>query len=73
MTLQERENFINDFYGEDWCCPSTELTLKDIDENIEECKAMLDYSIEKTDNHEIAFWRKMLQQAKVQKRSILTT
>lgn len=73
MTLQEEEKFINAFYGECTCCDNNDFTLSDIEESITECKAMLDYSIEKTDKAEIAFWRKMLQQAKVQKRSILIT
>ena len=73
MTLQERENFINDFYGEKQCCASTDSSLEDIDKSIEECEAMLNCSIDTTNKEEIAFWRKMLQQAKVQKRSILTT
>lgn len=71
MTLQERECFMSDFYGEP-CCPDNQnLSLDEIDENIEECSAMLNHFIQTSNKKEIAFWRKMLQQAKVQRRSIL--
>lgn len=72
MTLQKNEQFVSAFYGE-LCCPSETLTLNDLDKTIKECKAMLDDAIWRTDKKEIAFWRKMLQKAKVQRRSILST
>ena len=73
MILQKRQQFISDFYGEDCCCKEEKLSLDDINRNIMECNAMLQHFIDLSDKKEIAFWRKMLQMAKVQRREYLNT
>lgn len=42
--------------------------MKDFDEAIDDCKNMLLYSLDMQNKKEIAFWRKMLQQTKTDKR-----
>lgn len=54
-------------------------SLKDINENIAECHAMIDHFIQLKDRgvvyaaEEIKYWRKMLQNTKIYKRRLLNT
>lgn len=56
-----------------------EEKLKEIDAQIAECHMMVDHFIQLKDRgieyatEEIAYWRKMLQRAKIYKRSLLNT
>lgn len=71
--LQSDENFIGMFYDREFSCQITEevlLTEEECQQSVNECYAMLQYSLDRQDKDEIAFWRKMLQRAKVEKRSI---
>lgn len=72
MTLQDAEHLYGEIFGE--TCPVEDSTsLSDIERSIEDCAAMLDYSLETADKNEIKFWRRMLQKAKVQRRELLAT
>ena len=68
-TMQQEEAMYAAMFGEE--CPSNDVTLSEINESIDECQAMLDYSLNLANKEEIAFWRKMLQRAKVERREIL--
>ena len=72
MKMQEAQTEYFSFMGEA-CVVEQTPTLGDIDNNIEECKSMLDCAIHRADKEEISFWRRMLQSAKVQRREILAT
>lgn len=73
-TLHERMRIYTAIFGEDNCCPEQNISsIKEIDQAIGECKAMLYEAIERSDKQEISFWRKMLQENKVQKREMLST
>lgn len=58
---------------------SLEKQLADINSQINECHAMIDHFIQLKDRgvsyaaEEIAYWRKMLQNAKIHKRRLLST
>lgn len=71
--LQDREAFCSAFFGEECCNTNDEVSsLEEIDEAISDCKAMLDYSIDLNDKNEIAFWRKLLQKNKMQRRLLVS-
>ena len=71
-TLQKQRNFYAAIFGES--CPETgNSNLKEIDNAIEDCRAMLYDAIDRSDQNEISYWRKMLQENKVQRREILST
>lgn len=73
-TLHERMQSYAAIFGEDSCCPAQNISsIEEIDQAIGECKAMLYEAIERSDRQEISFWRKMLQENKVQKREMLST
>lgn len=52
------------------CCDENEATIEELDEAILNCTAMLQYSIDLNDKNEIAYWRKLLQENKVQRRML---
>lgn len=71
--LQSNEQFLNTFYDPEFSCGvsgEVKLTEAECQQSINECYAMLQYSLDRQDKGEIAFWRKMLQRAKVEKRSM---
>jgi hypothetical protein len=72
MTMQEAQADYFSFMG-NTCTAECKPKLGEIENSIEECKAMLDCAIYRADKDEISFWRRMLQTAKVQRREILTT
>lgn len=73
-TLHERMQHYTAIFGEDSCCPKeNKCSIEEINQAIGECKAMLYEAIERSDRQEISFWRKMLQENKVQKREMLST
>ena len=47
--------------------------LQEINKHINECYAMIDHFIQLNNSEEIAYWRKMLQNAKLYKRRLLNT
>ena len=47
-----------------------EIQIRDIDSQIMECHAMIDHFILLNNREEIAYWRKMLQNAKIYKRRL---
>ena len=47
--------------------------LSEITKQINECYAMIDHFIQLENKEEIAYWRKMLQNAKLYKRRLLNT
>lgn len=72
MTMQKAQTEYFAFMGNS-CGVEPTPALRDIEQSIEECKAMLDYAINRADREEINFWRRMLQTAKVQRRELLAT
>ena len=71
-TLQHQREFYSAFYGEDICGAEETATEEELDEAIAECAMMIEYSIDRGDKEEISFWRKMLQENKVQRRKMLS-
>lgn len=72
MTMQEARTEYFAFMGNS-CGVEPIPALSDIEQSIEECRAMLNCAINRTDKEEINFWRRMLQTAKVQRRELLAT
>lgn len=72
MTMQETRTEYAAFMGET-CVAEPTPRLSELENNIEECKAMLNCAIYRADKEEISFWRRMLQTAKVQRRELLAT
>lgn len=70
MTLQDAQAGYFSFMGNS-CCAEPPPELSAIQNNIDECSAMLLYAIDRADKNEISFWRRMLQAAKVQRRELL--
>lgn len=73
MTLQLQRELYADLFGDESCGVEQNTTVQQIDDGIDNCIAMIDYSIDLGDKEEISFWRKMLQENKVQRRKMLTT
>lgn len=73
ITLKEQEDFYVALMGEDVCCngDNNQSTIEELDEAIDDCIAMLQYSIDVNNKDEIFFWRKLLQGNKVQRRMLL--
>lgn len=47
--------------------------IKELNRHIAECYAMIDHFIQLNDKKEIAYWRRMLQNAKICKRRLQNT
>lgn len=74
-TLQAERKFYAAFMGDQpLCCYENSVedsaTIEDLDEAIADCNAMLQYSIDLNDKKEISYWRKLLQENKVQRRML---
>lgn len=74
-TLQAERKFYAAFMGDQpSCCYENSVedsaTIEDLDEAIADCNAMLQYSIDLNDKNEISYWRKLLQENKVQRRML---
>lgn len=65
--VYEQKKFIADFIGCE-CFKNNCKDLHEYDESISEINAMIAHNIEIGDEEEISFWRKMLQQTRVEKR-----
>lgn len=72
-TLESQRKFYAAIFGEE-CCPiQTNFNINDIEDAIAECEAMLCEAIHRSDKDEISYWRKLLQENKVQRRELLST
>ena len=67
-TLQSDRYFYAELMGEPQCCGEAEATIEELNEAINDCYAMLQYSIDQKNKEEISYWRKLLQENKVQRR-----
>lgn len=71
-TLQSQRDFYAAFMGDETqCCSMEEFSIEELDEAISDCMAMLQYSIDQNDKNEISYWRKLLQENKVQRRMLI--
>ena len=71
-TLQSQRDFYAALFPEQSQCCSREndLMIEELDEAINDCYAMLQCSIDQNDKKEISYWRKLLQENKVQRRML---
>ena len=72
QTLQSQRDFFSAFFGEEVCCGEQSATIEELNDAINDCMAMLQYSIDRNDKNEIFYWRKLLQENKVRRREMLT-
>ena len=72
VTLQEQRDFYSAIFG-DSCPAHNNVSIEEVDSAIADCKAMLDYAIDRSDKTEISYWRRLLQENKVYRREILNT
>ena len=72
QTLQSQRDFFSAFFGEEVCGGEQSATIEELDAAINDCMAMLQYSIDHNDKSEISYWRKLLQENKVRRREMLT-
>lgn len=71
-TLQSQRDFYTALMGDEIpCCAVEESAIEELDEAIADCIAMLQYSIDQNDKNEISYWRKLLQENKVQRRMLI--
>ena len=71
-TLQSQRDFYAALMGDETlCCAIEESTIEELDEAIADCIAMLQYSIDQNNKSEISYWRKLLQENKVQRRMLV--
>ena len=71
-TLQSQRDFYAALMDDETpCCVIEESTIEELDEAIADCIAMLQYSIDQNDKSEISYWRKLLQENKVQRRMLV--
>ena len=65
----DRDILLEELVG---CCPysvsSSDVPISEWNESIEEIQAMIHHFCDLENDEEVAFWRRMLQQAKVAKR-----
>lgn len=74
VTLQEQRDMYSKMFGDDKCCSDT-TEIKDCssyDDAISDCVAMLQYSIDQGNKKEVSYWRKLLQENKVQRRLLVS-
>lgn len=77
QAIQDGEELYRSMFGDDSLCDTpqyedVEAEIDAYDESIILIKDMLNYSIERKDKEEIASWRRMLAQAKFEKRRLLS-
>lgn len=70
VTLQQQRDFYSELMGEQPCPESEKNSKEELDEAILDCQSMLLYSIDRNDKEEIAYWRKLMQENKVQRRML---
>lgn len=66
--VYDQKQLIADLIGCDCFGIDENVDLSEYDKSIEEINCMLQHCIEIGDESEVSFWRKMLQQTKVEKR-----
>lgn len=64
----DQTQLMADFIGCDCFSINENLSLSDYDDAIQEIMSMIEYCIDIGDKTEVAEWRRMLQQTKVEKR-----
>ena len=72
QTLQSQRDFYFAFMGESPCYDDHPATIEELDEAINDCYAMLQYSIDHDNREETSYWRKLLQENKVQRRMLVS-
>lgn len=74
VTLQQQRDFYTALFGEESCASycNEKNTEEEINRAISDCYMCLQYAIDRNDREEISYWRKMLQENKVQRREMLT-
>ena len=65
--VYEQKQIIADFIGCECFGINENATVSDYDNSILEIMSMIEYNIDIGNNKEVAEWRRMLQQAKVEK------
>lgn len=71
QTLQSQLDFYFALMGESPCYDDHPVTIEELDEAISDCYEMLQYSIDHNDKEETSYWRKLLQENKVQRRMLV--
>lgn len=71
-TLQQQRDFYRDLMGETGCPEIINVSKEEIEKSIVVCRCMLQYSIDHHMKEEISYWRKLLQENKVQRRMLNT-
>lgn len=71
QTLQSQRDFYFAFMGESPCYDDHPATIEELDETISDCYEMLQYSIDHNDKEETSYWRRLLQENKVQRRMLV--
>lgn len=66
--VYEQKRLIAQFIGCEDCFEDLSAGMEDFDGSIYEIEGMIDYCICIGDEKELAYWRRMLQQVKVEKR-----
>lgn len=66
--VYDQKQLIADLIGCDCFGIDENVDLSEYDESMEEINCMLQHCIDIGDEKEVSFWRKMLQQTKVEKR-----
>lgn len=74
VTLQEQRKMYSLMFGDDSChFDETEIRECDsYDDAISDCMAMLQYSVDQGNKEEVSYWRKLLQENKVQRRLLVS-
>ena len=70
QTLKQQRDFYSELMGDQPCPEPEEISKKELDEAILDCQSMLQYSIDQNWKEEISYWRKLLQENKVQRRML---
>ena len=70
VTLQQQRDFYSAFMGEEFCPEQEEISKEELDNSILDCQFMLQYSIDRNNKEDIAYFRKLLQKNKVQRRML---
>lgn len=72
-TLQAERSLYEAMFGNESCPVCEVANVTELDNVISECQIMLDEAISRNNKEEISYWRKLLQENKVQRREILST
>lgn len=70
VILQQQRDFYSAFMGEQFCTEPEIVSKEELDKAIEDCRSMLQYSIDQNWKEEISYWRKLLQENKCKRRML---